>query len=171
VQGKTERVKASDLVSLLQEFHRDKAALRERHIAGAQRVAHYDFNNTYQYVINREDTQVAWLRTVLSELGAPAENGVGAVSLPPDGKGESAQLALIKDDVLQVERFLEKWRGRVETVGNARHRKMLDVILGETVEHRRFFEQMLGGRDDLLGRRTSGKSTGGGVLPVRWLKQ
>jgi hypothetical protein len=43
------------------------------------------------------------------------------------------------------------------------------VVLGETLEHRHFFELMLAGRDDLLGRRADGAGTGGGVLPVRWL--
>ena len=36
---------------------------------------------------------------------------------------------------------------------NARHRGMLRVILGETLEQKRFFEQGLAGRTDLLGRR------------------
>jgi hypothetical protein len=162
-------VKASDLASLLEEFHRDKATLRERHIAGAQRVTNYDFNNTYQYVINREDTQIRWLHTALTELGVSAQNGGAALAVPPGGKGEAAERTVIEDDVRQVQAFLDKWRARVPEVAHARHRKMLDVILGEMAEHRRFFEQMLGGRDDLLGRRTSGQSTGGGVLPVRWL--
>jgi hypothetical protein len=49
---------------------------------------------------------------------------------------------------------------------------MIQVILGETLEHKRFFDQMLAGRDDLLGRRANGPGspgTGDGVLPVRWL--
>ena len=41
---------------------------------------------------------------------------------------------------------------------------MLHVILGETLEHKRFFEQALAGRTDLLGRRADGAGTGGGVL-------
>ena len=36
---------------------------------------------------------------------------------------------------------------------NARHAKMLRVILGETLEQKRFFEQALAGRTDLLGKR------------------
>ncbi len=38
-------------------------------------------------------------------------------------------------------------------MANARHAKMLRVILGETLEQKRFFEQALAGRTDLLGRR------------------
>lgn len=48
---------------------------------------------------------------------------------------------------------------------------MLNVILGETVEQKRFFEQALAGRQDLLGRRTSdvGERVGA-VLPTRWIE-
>ena len=52
-----------------------------------------------------------------------------------------------------------------------RERGMLEVILGETLEHKRFFEQARAGRTDLLGRRTA--SVGalvGQVLPTRWLE-
>ena len=48
---------------------------------------------------------------------------------------------------------------------------MLNVILGETLEHKRFFEQAVAGRTDLLGRRAEGAGTGGGVLPIRWIEQ
>ena len=34
---------------------------------------------------------------------------------------------------------------------HARHRKMLDVILGESREHQRLFEQAAAGMEDLLG--------------------
>ena len=44
-----------------------------------------------------------------------------------------------------------------------------DGALGEALEHKRFFEQMLAGRADLLGRRADGAGTGGGVLGTRWL--
>ena len=47
---------------------------------------------------------------------------------------------------------------------------MLNVILGETLEHKRFFEQAVAGRADLLGRRAEGAGTGGGVLPTRWIR-
>jgi hypothetical protein len=48
---------------------------------------------------------------------------------------------------------------------------MLRVILGETLEQKRFFEQALAGRHDLLGRR--GAQVGpshGEVLPSRWIE-
>ena len=53
---------------------------------------------------------------------------------------------------------------------NARHRTMLRVILGETLEQKRFFDQALAGRTDLLGRRADGAGTEGGVLPTRWVE-
>ena len=54
---------------------------------------------------------------------------------------------------------------------NARHAKMLGVILGEELEQKRFFEQALAGRTDLLGRRgeTLGPSHGE-VLASRWIE-
>jgi hypothetical protein len=47
---------------------------------------------------------------------------------------------------------------------------MLRLVLGEMLEHKRFFDLALEGRDDLLGRRLPGASTGDGVLPVRWVE-
>jgi hypothetical protein len=66
--------------------------------------------------------------------------------------------------------FVDQWRPKVAAMTHARHRMMLDVILGETLEHKRFFEQALAGRTDLLGRRADGAGTGGGVLPTRWVE-
>ena len=70
------------------------------------------------------------------------------------------------DDRDAAQRFVDKWRPRIDALPNARHRTMLNVILGETLEHKRFFEQALAGRTDLLGRRADGAGTGGGVLAV-----
>ena len=54
---------------------------------------------------------------------------------------------------------------------NARHRLMLNVILGETLEQERFFEQALAGRTDLLGRRSDAVGPRvGSVLPTRWIE-
>jgi hypothetical protein len=171
VQGKTKRVKSPELVALLQEFSRDKLALRERHITGAERVANYDFNNTYQYIINREDQQVSWLGDALEELASALSEAAPSLDVPSEGKGDARQHAIVADDAKQEQAFIAKWRPRVSAMTHARNRKMLEVILGESVEHLRFFDQMLTGRDDLLGRRTGGESTGGGVLPVRWINQ
>ena len=47
---------------------------------------------------------------------------------------------------------------------------MLGVILGETLEQKRFFDQMTAGNDDLLGRRHMSIGTGDGVMGVRWIE-
>ena len=56
----------------------------------------------------------------------------------------------------------------MEAVTHARHRTMLNVMLGESLEHQRLFEQAAAGFEDLLGRRTGGAARVGGVLPTRW---
>jgi hypothetical protein len=162
-------VTAADLLALLQAFSRDKLALRERHVASAQQVSNYDFNNTYHYIINREDMQVGWLQDALAELGGALPRDVPPPPARTDGKAAERERAIVQDDAREAQAFLDKWQARVSGLRHARHRRMLQVILGETVEQRRFFDQMAGGRDDVLGRRTGGESTGGGVLPTRWL--
>jgi hypothetical protein len=47
---------------------------------------------------------------------------------------------------------------------------MLNVILGESVEHQTLFEQAAAGFEDVLGRRTRGVARVGGVLPTRWVE-
>ena len=66
-------MRPADLLELLREFYREKAALRARHVAGARLVVDYNFNNTYQYVINREDVHLAWLRGAIADLGGTPE--------------------------------------------------------------------------------------------------
>jgi hypothetical protein len=156
------------MLDLLQEFYRAKAALRHRHAAAAKFVSDYDFNNTYQYVIAREDMHLRWLIDAIADLGAQPEEP-GAVSVAPPGKGEQAQKSVITGDRDAAEKFIDAWKDRIETLPNARHRTMLRVILGETQEQKRFFELALAGRSDLLGRRADGAGTGGGVLATRWV--
>jgi Mn-containing catalase len=59
----------NELQQLLTELAAERVALVERHEAGARIVSHYDFNNTYQYVIAREETHLTWLAAALEELG------------------------------------------------------------------------------------------------------
>ena len=47
---------------------------------------------------------------------------------------------------------------------------MLDVVLGESLEHKRLFEQAASGMEDVLGRRTGGVARQGAVLPTRWME-
>jgi hypothetical protein len=160
-------VKNIDVIAVLREFHREKLAIRERHVAVAQVVTHYDFNNTYQYIINRDDTQLQWLEAAIADAGATPET-VPAVTLPSRGKHEDF-LPLVAEDARDAQAFVDRWRPRLADVTNARHRNMMNVILGETLEQKRFFDQMGAGREDLLGKRTGGETTGNGVLPVRWI--
>jgi hypothetical protein len=170
LQGKAERVKSTDLISTLADFYREKLALRNRHVAGAAVVPGYEFNNTYQNIVAREDAQVSWLREALRELGATVPEQVDTLSVPSRGKRGDATLDIARDDSRTAEEFLARWRPRVAAMSHARHGKMLSVILGETVEHKRFFDQIGEGRLDVLGKRPDSFSTGGGVLPVRWVE-
>jgi hypothetical protein len=169
LQGKAEHVKATDLLELLTEFHRDKLAMFRRHIAAARHVGNYDFNNAYQYVIAREDMHQTWVRdAVLGMGGEPAD--VPEPEIRANGKGPEAERSVIAEDRDGAQRFVDKWRTRVDTVTNARHRTMLNVILGETLEHKRFFEQALAGVTDLLGSHDDGGAHRGRVLPTRWVE-
>ena len=66
----------TDSLPLLQEFYREKLAALLRHQAGARLIRQYDANNTYQYIINREETQLAWVAAAILELGGavPADS-------------------------------------------------------------------------------------------------
>jgi hypothetical protein len=163
-------VNANERLLLIREFHRDKLAMLQRHIAAARYVRHYDFNNTYQYVIAREEVHVRWLVDAITDMGGQPDQ-VPEPVITGQGKGSAAQTAVIAQDRDAARAFVDKWETRVEGVTNARHRSMLRVVLGETLEHTRFFEQALAGRTDLLGRRADGAGTPGVVLPVRWIEQ
>jgi len=160
-------VKATELLALLRDFYRNKLAIRQRHVAAARHVTHYDFNNTYQYVIAREDVQLNWLRDAITDMGGVLEE-VGEPQIAASGTAAEVQAELLVTDRDAAQAFVDAWRPRLEAMPNARHRSLLRVIFGETLEHKRFFEQALAGRTDLLGRRADGAGTGGGVLPRRW---
>ena len=162
-------MKAKELLELIKEFHRDKLGMFKRHVAAARYVGNYDFNNTYQYIIAREDMHVAWVRDAILDMGGTAED-VPEPSVKAEGKGDSAQAKVIAEDREGAAEFVSRWRPRVDKLTHARHRTMLNVILGETLEHKRFFDQALAGRTDLLGRRTDGAGTPGVVLPTRWVE-
>jgi hypothetical protein len=159
---------SNDLLDTLRELHRDKLALRERHVAVARYVDHYDFNNTYQYAINREDVHLAWLETAIREQGGTPDEGVEAQVAPPGKKGTFT--SLVQEDAAAAEACVAKWRARVGGISNVRHAKMVDVILGETLEHRRFFSQIAQGNQQVLGLRIPGARTGQGLIGVRWIE-
>ena len=166
----------SELQKLLTEFAAGRVALIERHEASARTVSHYDFNNTYQYIINREETHLSWLQNALAEFDAalpPAgADALPAPSAPKRGsKIESGAFrGILEDDARYLGGFVEKWRAPVDAMTHARHRNMLNVILGESIEHKQLFEQAAAGFEDVLGRRTGGVPRVGAVLPTRWLE-
>ena len=171
LQTEAKLVTTPALGTILKEFHRDKLTMRERHVAVARHVSDYNFNNTYQYVINREDVHLQWLEAAIEEMGekpdAVAEPQIGA-----PGKGETF-LPLVAEDAKAAGAFVARWRDRLPDLPNARHRTMMEVVLGETLEQKRFFDQIGAGDQDLLGRRANGPGrvgTGNGVLPVRWIE-
>ncbi len=168
-------MKQTDLQQILTEFAADRVALLERHEAGARAVSHYDFNNAYQYVINREEMQLPWLQTALADFGAALPPPSSTIALPAvqkaDKKGDgTAFRGIFEDDARQLAAFVERWRPRVAAMTHARHRLILDVILGESLEQQRMFEQAAAGMEDVLGKRTGGVARQGAVLPTRWME-
>lgn len=161
-------MKPTDLVALLQECYRDRLALAEHHRAVAVHVPGYDINNTYQYVINREETHLEWIAATLSELDAP-------LPAPPDGpsltieRGKDSWRRLVHDDVALGQAFLAKWKPRIASLSHARNQTMLRLMLGEMQEQTRLLEQALSGEPNLLGRDGEGAGKRGVVAGTRWM--
>ena len=154
-------------LELLIEFYRDKLAQLLQHQAHARHVSQYDANNTYQYIINREDVQLTWLAKAIADGGG----AVPDASSPMANIGSATAASLFDKDAADAADFITRWRPRVDAMEHARHQAMLRVILGETREQQRFFEQARAGRTDLLGRRASAAGPAqGDVLPARWIE-
>ena len=163
-----------ELRQLLTDFAAERLAILQRHEASARVVSHYDFNNTYQYVIAREETHLAWVQNALAEFGVALPGPAKPFPVPEAPKGKKIQPAAFKpillEDAHALQAFVDHWRPRIEPMTHARHRTMLNVVLGESLEHLRLFEQGAGGDEDLLGRRTSLAERVGAVLPHRWME-
>jgi len=162
-------VTPTELLALLQECYTERLALVLRHEAVARRVGNLDFNNTYQYLINREETHLAWIGAAIEELGGVPSAAPGEPVL--EARTADAIASLIREDAAAAEKFVAAWRPRIEQVSNARHRSMLRVVLGETLEHKRFFDQAVAGREDLLGKRMDAGPRRGAVIDSRWVGQ
>jgi len=164
-------VQRDELRSFLSEITADRLALIQRHEASARVVSHYDFNNAYQYVIAREETHLGWLQAALNEIDTPvpAASPIASVSDVHKGKSDaSAFRDILSEEGRLLGAFVDKWRDRVNALSHARHRTMLNVVLGESLEHKRLFEQAAAGFEDVIGRRTGGVARVGAVLPARW---
>jgi hypothetical protein len=170
LQGEAEHLTPVELLARFQDFHRDKLAAMLRHRAGARHIGQYDLNNTYQFIINREETELSWLARAIEDLGGTVTSADEASDRAVARDADSVR-SVLQEDADEAEAFVERWRPLVESVTNARQRGLLRVILGETLEQRRFFEQALAGRTDLLGRRGAQlEPSRGDVLPTRWLE-
>ena len=137
-------MKHPELVQFLREFYREKSALRARHVAAARLVTDYDFNNAYQYVINREDVHLTWLHDAVKDHGGTPEDAPEP-QVTASGNKQAAQERLFIADRDGQQAFVDRWRDRVEQLTNARLRTMLRLVLGETLEQKRFFDQALQG--------------------------
>jgi hypothetical protein len=158
---------APTLADLIRDFYLERVAQLMRHEDVAVTVTDYDINNAYQYIIAREQTHLSWLEHALLDLGAPlpSEPSRGA-SLTVKGDGWKS---LAADDAKSNAQFVDKWRPRVEAVTNARHKGMLNVILGEMLEHKRLFDQASQGRRDLIGKSLAINDHPGDVMRTRFV--
>jgi hypothetical protein len=162
-------VRPAEILQRLWDLYGEKALLRRRHEAVARIAGQYDVNNTYQYVIAREDQHLRWLADAVVDLGGAAPDPPAQQTVTPV-KGEEAACRVVGEDAQGLDGFVDAWRPRVAAMTNARHRLMLELMLGETREQARLFHQAAGGRLDLLGRRTGGDRLAGSVLPTRWVE-
>jgi hypothetical protein len=169
LQREAEDVTNAELVDLLNTFFRERAALLLRHEDVARQVTDYDINNAYQYTVNREETHVSWLQHALLDLGAPIP-AEPARSPLATLKGADAWKGLAAEDARANQEFVTRWRPKVEDVTHARHKGMLNVLLGEMLEHKRFFDQAAAGRTDLLGTALAINERRGTVIDTRWVE-
>lgn len=163
-------MKPADLLALLQDVYRDKLALHDRHTRGAEHIAGYESNNAYQYILNRESTHLEWLRSAIEGLGGQPEGPGTPLAVPDATKGAGADAAVAEDDARSARAFVDRWGPLLGVVSHDRHRKMLDVMVGEVREHQHLFQRVAAGQPDVLGRRPPGAGTGGGVMATRWVE-
>jgi hypothetical protein len=158
-----------ELRTFLQDFFRETLQLALARQANARSVGAYDANNAYQQVLGRQDVHLRWVSDAIADLGGTVGDLPSGEPIQPAGKtGKNEPLKQLVEHDAQAQRaFIARWQPRVAEVTNARHRKMLELILGEMDEHLRVFQQALEGRTDLLGRHADGKELSGQVLPGR----
>lgn len=160
----------SELQTLIREFYLERLTLLMQHESAARYISDYDVNNAYQYIIAREETHVSWLQHALLDIGAPLPAEPSRPDIKPTRKGKDAIFELSGADASANQRFVDKWRDRVEEVTHARHRGMLRVVLGEMLEHARLFQQASEGRTDIIGTSLAIHTRRGEVLGTRWVE-
>ena len=121
----------TDLLPTLQAFYREKLVELLSHQAAARLVGQYDFNNTYQYIINREDTQLSWVAAAITAAGGTVEEGLPEPDRKGDGRAKEGRAnGLFEEDARNAQAFVDRWRPTIDALENARHQGMLRVILG-----------------------------------------
>lgn len=154
----------ADLQTFLNDFYRDTLDLFKARQTNAQSVAAYDANNGFQQVLGRQEVHLRWLADAIAALGGSAADSPDQVS--GRASTENAK-SIIERDAAAQRAFVEKWTPRIADVSHARHRKMLELILGEMKEHLRVLQQAAESRSDLLGRHSDGKVLRGTVMAAR----
>jgi alkylhydroperoxidase family enzyme len=163
-------VTPAELRTLLLDFYRELRQITLARQTNARSVAAYDANNAYQQVLGRQDTQLQWVSDAIADMNgsdAILDDHRSTESAPAGPRSDRSFQQIVRADIEAQRGFIDRWRGRIAKVTNARHRRMLELILGEMFEHLRVFEQALSGRTDVLGRHADGKVLGGQVLPAR----
>jgi hypothetical protein len=157
-------VNPAELLAFLQEFYRETLDLFNGRQRIARSVAAYDANNGYQQVLGRQEVHLRWLADAIAALGGELAEAPAPAS-ESDARGDGQ--TLIDGDARGQQAFIDRWTPRLSNVRNARHRKMLQLILGEMKEHLRVLQQAAEGRSDLLGRHSDGKVLRGRVMAAR----
>lgn len=160
----------NELQTLLRDFYLERLTLLMQHEGVARHISDYDVNNAYQYVVAREETHVSWLQHALLDLGTAIPSDPTRPDVKPPGKDKNGPLELSAQDARANQRFVDNWRERVDRVTNARHKGMLQVILGEMLEHARLFEQAGQGRTDIIGTSLPMHTRRGHVIGDRWIE-
>lgn len=160
----------TELHDLIREFYLERLALLLRHESAARFVSDYDVNNAYQYIISREETHVAWLQQALLALGGDIPGDPSRPDVRAHGKGDAAVRELAGNDATANAAFVAKWRDRIAALSNARHKGMLEVVLGEMLEHQRLFAQAGEGRTDIIGTALPINERRGVVIDRRWIE-
>ena len=153
-----------ELLNLLKDFHRQTLELFKARQTNAQSVGAYDANNSYQQIIGRQEVHLRWLSDAIASLGDTAADSADQIS----GTASAEKIRSIIDrDAASQKALIDRWTPIVRTVTNARHRKLLELILGEMHEHLRMLQQAAESRPDVLGRHADGKVLRGTVIAAR----